>query len=394
MLNKSFYLLAFSIFLISIASISFLNEYAYHRFFRNLKQNDGRSIFWNKTPDRYEKSDHVSFFLEESDEVYSIKYSYFGPSNNQLIWESHWSKQITDKAILKYGISKSFFDPYYPSPQVDRQRKQELNEALWKEHKGMVQPDLSSISNYYSPYTKSIAQFISEQLESSSKRELIDHVLRFCQDIPYGVPPNMMGNTHLGGVFVPPQLLVNGYGDCDSKSTLFMSILSHFKDIEGVFLHTPSHVLIGIKGIPGPYDDSFVFKNEKYVLCEPVGVARLPYGKAGKEYRIVEVEAHESNHEATIKNQIVEDTSGANNGKLMLWSSISEGGNLKIFIDDESVGEIGVYFESEPDCGNEYALNLEFEEGIYRLRAENDAGDLWKTNVTIKRGVCNSLEFN
>ena len=39
--------------------------------------------------------------------------------------------------------------------------------------------------------------------------------------VRYAVPDKNIGNKHIGGFFTPPQVLINGYGDCDSKTVLF-----------------------------------------------------------------------------------------------------------------------------------------------------------------------------
>lgn len=96
--------------------------------------------------------------------------------------------------------------------------------------------------------------------------------------IAYRIPPPEENGRHIGGVHTPPKVIVDGWGDCDSKSAVLASILANWRGIRGVGVSLPRHYLIGLARIPRQGDVYLEFNGVQYVLIEPAGPAWLPLG--------------------------------------------------------------------------------------------------------------------
>lgn len=118
------------------------------------------------------------------------------------------------------------------------------------------------------------------------RRSQIELIMRFLQDIPYQIPPVNYKSRFIAGLFPPSELIKNGWGDCDSKSVMMASILSHdpfFYDKMAIVL-VPGHALLGIQYVPGTYDQYTEYMGTKYIYSEPVGPDRTPFGQVNSPY--------------------------------------------------------------------------------------------------------------
>lgn len=46
---------------------------------------------------------------------------------------------------------------------------------------------------------------------------------------------------------MPLKILANGFGDCDTKSVLFASLMRHFRNFKDVFIELKNHVFVGVR---------------------------------------------------------------------------------------------------------------------------------------------------
>ena len=132
-----------------------------------------------------------------------------------------------------------------------------------------------NIAEFYKEYSShfyhALLSYLENELETLEWEDYINFLLRFTQNIPYAVPPSNYKGNFINGLNPPPLLLQLLWGDCDSKAVLFSSILSKNPHYEAAFLEVPNHILIGIKGVPKPYQKYVEHLGEKYIVCEPVG---------------------------------------------------------------------------------------------------------------------------
>lgn len=149
-------------------------------------------------------------------------------------------------------------------------------------------PDYSKLVSLYQGTVVEIYRNWKRTVDSQNltKRESVELMLRFLQDYPYGIPPKVIDRKFIGGLLVPPLSLEKGWGDCDSKSLLMASVLSldsYFRDKMAMIL-VPGHALLGIEVPTLPYDETYKYRNQTYVVAEPTGLSRTPFGRKNSPY--------------------------------------------------------------------------------------------------------------
>lgn len=185
----------------------------------------------------------------------------------------------------KFGLPKDFFQQgRYTQEQIDNYLKKGSFKQAMMEGKLYTIPDYNKIARdnkvVTAPIYKMMKQYLGKNL---TQTKLIETLMTFCQDIPYKRPPASRGKRYTGELDVPAKMLAVGTGDCDTKSVFFASTLLHHQSIKVavVLVDNPSHMFAAIRGVPTPYQAYIEYQGEKYIVCEPVGNARLPVGKLG-----------------------------------------------------------------------------------------------------------------
>lgn len=195
-------------------------------------------------------------------------------------WQDDYSKlkNLSDQ----FGISIK--DPsnvvYYDS---------DLAPGLFENHPlvGII-PDYNKLISLYQDTVVEIYRNWSRtvQAQDLNRRDSIELLLRFLQDYPYGVPPDIIGRKFIAGLLVPPLSLETGWADCDSKSLLMATILSfdpYFKDKLAMIL-VPGHALLGVEMLTLPYDETYKYRHRTFVVAEPTGLSRTPFGRKNSPY--------------------------------------------------------------------------------------------------------------
>ncbi len=99
--------------------------------------------------------------------------------------------------------------------------------------------DYKYLVNKYADFTIRISEQIQKDLlknDSDSYFNRVQAALNFVQFIPYGRPEFDTNDWYYHEIGVPPESFILGYGDCDSKSIFFASILSNLIPRENVVL--------------------------------------------------------------------------------------------------------------------------------------------------------------
>jgi len=105
--------------------------------------------------------------------------------------------------------------------------------------------------------------------------------------IPYFIPPVQEDGKEILGLYVPPQVLGNGQGDCDSKTGLVASLLKNFSGARMIGINVPQHYLMGVARVPQRGEAFIQYGGEPYVLLEAAGPAWLPPGSISDHSRAV-----------------------------------------------------------------------------------------------------------
>jgi hypothetical protein len=118
--------------------------------------------------------------------------------------------------------------------------------------------------------TKFIFDLFENNLKNQSNEYILRTIIRFVQSIPYKIPNNKYKGVNISGLLPPAATLIEGYGDCDTKSLLFACIASHKFDI--IFLEGSTHAFIGVSGNPTLGQDYVIINRKKYILCEMTSI--------------------------------------------------------------------------------------------------------------------------
>jgi hypothetical protein len=118
---------------------------------------------------------------------------------------------------------------------------------------------------------------LSRVARGKSVREFLSILLAFVQSMGYGIPPDVEGDKVILGFWPPPKVLVNNYGDCDSKGAVFASLWTYFRRYPLLLIRIPEHMFLGI-AIPSYRGPQFTFNGLRYTLCEVTGPELVPPG--------------------------------------------------------------------------------------------------------------------
>lgn len=243
----------------------------------------------SKKPRKYQKNRHVTYRVDQSRDTYQIDYSFrdhFGG-----IWdvEISFDREMTDDLIGDFGIPAAMFKPYHLTPAVLQHRERVLQEGLFMVDGNKLRPDYRALVKHYRNYVSPIADVIVEALRQTgqdTRHNRIEMAMKFVQDIPYAIPNNDTRRMYYGGMSPPPETLINGYGDCDSKAILFACILSHLIDQDDVILlHQPGHMLTAIRGERFPGASHLSYQGDTFVLAETAGPGHANWGEVDSTER-------------------------------------------------------------------------------------------------------------
>lgn len=135
-----------------------------------------------------------------------------------------------------------------------------------------------------------------------SRRELVGVFASFAQSMEYRIPPDHRVNEEgekilTAGAMMPLETLTNRWGDCDSKSLLFASLVRSIDLAKVCFIVMDKHLFAAIQIAPEQGDDSIRYKGKDWVLVElseawPLG--RIPRDHINAithgQYEVVELE--------------------------------------------------------------------------------------------------------
>lgn len=245
--------------------------------------------FGQDTPKDYACNDHVGFRVDSVNGIYKISYTF--KDNFDLIRTFKWSFDaiITQKDIKRFGVPVSFYDNITELKTISKERKKMIKHGFYMQSGQFLKPDRSAMISFYRPYCKPISGGIISLLESENRNtrtNRINMAIKFVQDIPYGIPEIADSTWEVYGMFTPPEVLLRMYGDCDSKAILLSCILSYLIDSYDILLlfQGHDHALLAIKGLPGKDQEYIEVENEKYILADVTGPARLSWGDSGNKF--------------------------------------------------------------------------------------------------------------
>jgi hypothetical protein len=208
--------------------------------------------------------------------------------------KSIFSTDLTPGAVSsiidRFGVKSAFIvsEPdrvqfrLSDNPKERLQFESDLSEGAWMiNDDGGVEVDYVRLLQDSRALVKPIAAHIVNELVRLNRDgyfNRVQAVLNFVQFIPYGQPNFDHQDFSYFGVSLPPESLVLNYSDCDSKSLLFATILSHLIDEKNIVLvlcnvtskedKPERHMMVGVKGLGISGGRTVVFDRSDFLLLE------------------------------------------------------------------------------------------------------------------------------
>jgi len=165
----------------------------------------------------------------------------------------------------------------------------ELREGSWMlTDDGQVEVDYLKLVEDSHGLSKPIALHIAKELKRIGKDDYYNRVqatLNFVQFLPYGQPDFDIDDFFFLGVSLIQESLVLNYSDCDSKSLLFATVLSHLIDPQNmVFVvcdvgeedgELERHMMVGVKGLENIEGCSVNYQGSEFLLLETTSPSEI-----------------------------------------------------------------------------------------------------------------------
>lgn len=214
----------------------------------------------------------------------------FGYSKEDVAEIDAWHEQARQgayKFALKSNKGQAQLDAAMGHLKAERDKKIKdymLSKGFRIMPGNIVEVDVPVMVNRNAPVLKALALSFDKiaQARHYDSENLIGAVTSMVQTaLLYRIPPPLQGKKHTGGLLPPLSVIVDGWGDCDTKTLLLSSILANWPHMRMVGVAVPHHYLMGVLRIPNKGDVFVEYQGLQYVLIEPAGPAWLPPGQVG-----------------------------------------------------------------------------------------------------------------
>ena len=245
-----------------------------------------KGVIEDLIPSEYQKAPFTQQNIEITKKAYGFRYIFSSPSNEWYEWKWKYKRVETNEMIKKFGMPQSIFEPYPATKKNVRLRNQVIKKSFFKEEGNILYPDFNRMIPFYMGFTSPLYALTIKTLgKDSTPRERVEFLLRFVQDIPYGIPPSRSNSKVISGILSPPQIFIEKWGDCDSKVLLISSILAHEPRYKILLVYLENHLLMAFEGRPHPNDSFIVFQGSKFILADPTGPAHLKLGNPSPDFK-------------------------------------------------------------------------------------------------------------
>jgi hypothetical protein len=213
-------------------------------------------------------------------------------------------------AIESFGVADGLFQYSFTSA-ADRKKKEQQMKAKMAAS-GMTLEESTNVAKISYDWmvaksrdelqaTAAAIEKLSIEKDRGGAREMLGVFSSFVQNLEFRVPETYRKNAKgervfTGGVLMPLETLYNGWGDCDTKSVLFASLLANVPKTGMVFLVGAKHLFVGIQATPRANDRFIEIRGIPYILVEmttPWALGRIPdhnWNALDQSlYRIVEI---------------------------------------------------------------------------------------------------------
>ncbi len=239
------------------------------------------------------RPDGASFQRKKlSDDIWELTFNFRNFNRDELEVEFTVVREELEGSLREFGYSKKdlgdIFEKYKTAGQAtyeEKVREYFMARGFRSVDKNTVMVDIPLLIRRNMKRMNGAAYAIQKvaQQQGYDSEDTIGMAIAMIQTaVAYRIPPPEERGRHIGGVHTPPQALIDGWGDCDTKSAALASILANWRGIRGVGVSLPRHYLIGLARIPRQGDVFLEFNGVQYVLIEPAGPAWLPIGSVSE----------------------------------------------------------------------------------------------------------------
>lgn len=127
------------------------------------------------------------------------------------------------------------------------------------------------------PRLEHVFQLMKELKPKLNIYQFLGIMLAFIQEIKYLSLPSEENKKLILEFWIPPKVLVNNGGDCDSKAATFATLWTHLKSYPVVLIKIRRHILIGV-AVPSHGEAGFTIHGLRCTLCEVAGPGKMPPG--------------------------------------------------------------------------------------------------------------------
>lgn len=234
-----------------------------------------------------------------------------GSSMQELRCKVALDSNDIDAAIEQFGVPKSWTLLSY-TDEKDLAEKQRALEAKASRHGiKMMENGNQFVVDYTWVIRESTKELrdVAKGIRSTarrqgyrSRRELVGAFASFVQSLPYRIPPDFRINEEgeqilTAGAMMPIETLVKQWGDCDSKSMLFASLVRSIDLVKVAFIVMDDHLFAAVQLVATDEDHSIRHDGDEWVLIEltdawPLG--RVPEkhlrGMRSNRYTVVDLD--------------------------------------------------------------------------------------------------------
>jgi len=239
-------------------------------------------------PKSYQINEHVQISSSIINDTFNIDYIFQDHNTVSRNFQYSFDKKLVNILIEKFGFNKQIIEPFYYTNDSGyelhtKNMMTKLQNGLFILNDDSINVNHQSFINYYKKFAKPLSEYIINTLVSDDKDTEMDRIrftMSFIQDISYGQPSFDHGDWMYNGVATPPEILLLGYGDCDSKTYLFISILSYLIDIDKVvIIITENHFLSAIANDSISNGQGIDIEGVRYYYTDTAGPGRVDIGE-------------------------------------------------------------------------------------------------------------------
>ncbi len=161
--------------------------------------------------------------------------------------------------------------------EQEKKRKKFLEEKGFRFMGDKMGVDYSLVVLNNRPRVRQAVEVMRKEFGKKSLRQFLALMLAFIQKIRYGLPPLREEDKIILEFWVPPKVLMENFGDCDSKGVTFAAMWTHFKKYPFILIKIPKHLFVGV-AIPSLRGEGFAINGIRYTLCEVTGPDLIPPG--------------------------------------------------------------------------------------------------------------------